>query len=496
MKALKTKLFTGISMFAIALSVLIIGVWAVGEAQHINLSGSVNFTISDNTLYIKDIRVRDTGDLTGQGTTIENFLPGFVNGDIDINLGAMSADTSFSLLFDVINTSTTTYEASTISTIPNATLSVSGTIAGDGIAPSAITADTAPSGTIVLTVTVSNAGLVSLDGIVINIEELLPVEIIAQSSNSTLGTATGGSVMVGEEVTLSASFTGISEVDFLGWKESLADEDFVSSLPQYTFTYEEGSPTTYYAVFEEANNDFSYSTVGAEEGEITLAQSTTTETSIIIPAMVYRDGQSYEVTAIDSVSLTRAPEPGGMGGVFNPDSTTQSNVNLTSVVLPQTLKYIGNYTFYTSGITTINLGDCINLVEIGDEAFAYSALTGHLDLSGCTSLTSMYSAFCHCSELISVDLSGCINLTSISYYAFDQCRKLTSVTLSYNLTTIDHYVFSGCTSLTSVTFPNTTGWYVTTSPTATSGTPVDVTNPSTNASNLIGQYLGYYWKRS
>ena len=133
MKALKTKLFTGISMFVIALSMLIIGVWAVGEAQHINLSGSVNFTISDNTLYIKDIRVRDTGDLTGQGTTIENFLPGFVNGDIDINLGTLSADTSFSLLFDVINTSTTTYEASTNSTIPNATLSVSGTIAGDGI---------------------------------------------------------------------------------------------------------------------------------------------------------------------------------------------------------------------------------------------------------------------------------------------------------------------------------------------------------------------------
>ena len=187
-----------------------------------------------------------------------------------------------------------------------------------------------------------------------------------------------------------------------------------------------------------------------------------------------------------------------MGGVFNPDRMgfTQSNVNLTSVVLPQTLKYIGNYTFYTSGITTINLGDCINLVEIGDEAFAYSALTGHLDFSGCTSLTSMYRAFVGCSELISVDLSGCINLTSISDYAFDQCRKLTSVTLSYNLTTIDVRAFVGCANLTSVTFPNTTGWYVTTSSTATSGTPIDVTNPRTNASNFTGQYSSYYWKRS
>lgn len=171
MKSLKVKLVSIVSAFILALSLLIVGVWAVGEAQHINLSGSVNFTISDNTLYIKDIRVRDEGDLTGQGTTIDNFLPGFVNGDVDLDLGERTADTSFTLLFDVINTTTTEYKASTVSTIPNATLSVSGTIAGDGIAPSEITNSTPISGTIVMTVTVQSAGVVSLDGIVIDIEE-------------------------------------------------------------------------------------------------------------------------------------------------------------------------------------------------------------------------------------------------------------------------------------------------------------------------------------
>ena len=171
MKSLKVKLVSIVSAFILALSLLIVGVWAVGEAQHINLSGSVNFTISDDTLYIKDIRVRDEGDLTGQGTTIDNFLPGFVNGDIDLDLGERTADTSFTLLFDVINTTTTEYKASTASTIVNATLSVSGIIAGDGIAPSEITNSTPISGTIVMTVTVQSAGVVSLDGIVIDIEE-------------------------------------------------------------------------------------------------------------------------------------------------------------------------------------------------------------------------------------------------------------------------------------------------------------------------------------
>ena len=45
MKSLKVKLVSIVSAFVLALSMLIIGVWAVGEAQHINLSGSVNFTI-------------------------------------------------------------------------------------------------------------------------------------------------------------------------------------------------------------------------------------------------------------------------------------------------------------------------------------------------------------------------------------------------------------------------------------------------------------------
>ena len=171
MKSLKVKLVSIVSAFILALSLLIVGVWAVGEAKHINLSGNVNFTISDDTLYIKDIRVREAEDLTGQGTTIDNFLPGFVNGDVDLDLGERTADTSFTLLFDVINTTTTEYKASTVSTIPNATLSVSGTIAGDGIAPSEITNSTPISGTIVMTVTVQSAGTVSLDGIVIDIEE-------------------------------------------------------------------------------------------------------------------------------------------------------------------------------------------------------------------------------------------------------------------------------------------------------------------------------------
>ena len=181
MQGLKVKLFTGISMFVIVLLILIIGVWAVEDARRINLSGSIDFTISEDLLYVKDIRIRNIDDTTGQGTTIDNFLPGFVDGDIDINLGEFSTETSFTLLFDINNTSTVIYEASTNSTIANATISASGIIAGDGIDPSTITADTTPSGTIALTVEVMNAGSVNLDGIVINTEKV-PVGYIYVSN--------------------------------------------------------------------------------------------------------------------------------------------------------------------------------------------------------------------------------------------------------------------------------------------------------------------------
>lgn len=175
MKSLKIKLAYTISMVMIIIVVSIIGVWAVGETQRINLSGNVNFTISDGTLYIKDIRIRNENDLTGQGTTINNFLPGFVNGSFDLNIGSVSADTSFCLLFDIINTTATSYEASTTSTIPNANISVKGTIAGDGVDPTTITDSTGISGTIIMTITAFSAGLIDLGGTEILLE---PVEEI------------------------------------------------------------------------------------------------------------------------------------------------------------------------------------------------------------------------------------------------------------------------------------------------------------------------------
>ena len=199
---------------------------------------------------------------------------------------------------------------------------------------------------------------------------------------------------------------------------------------------------------------------------------------------------------------------------------------LTSISLPSSLTSIGSWAFSNcSGLTgtvtiptsVTSIGDnpfasCSNLegivVEEGNSEY-YIEGNCLIENSTKTLITGFNnstipsdikiiggSAFRDCSGLTSISLP--LSLTSIGWYAFYGCSGLTSVDLSgcTSLTSIGSYAFQNCSALESVVFPEgSTGWYVTTSSSATTGTDVDVTNPSTNANNLTGQYYNYYWKR-
>ncbi len=146
---------------------------------------------------------------------------------------------------------------------------------------------------------------------------------------------------------------------------------------------------------------------------------------------------------------------------------------LTSITLPSSLISIGDFAFYKcSGLTEVDLSNCRNLTSIGDEAFN------------------------SCSGLTSIDLSNCTSLISIGIETFYNCSGLTSITLSSSLTSIGIRAFYHCGNLDSITFPNTTGWYYTTSSTATSGTEMDMSNPEQNATWLTSTYYTYYFKRN
>ena len=123
---------------------------------------------------------------------------------------------------------------------------------------------------------------------------------------------------------------------------------------------------------------------------------------------------------------------------------------LTSVVIPDSVKYIEDHAFSgCSDLESVKLGNGLTSIEPGL-------------FSGCRSLTSITipnsvksigdDAFWHCSGLTSVTIGN--GVTSIGDFAFYVCSGLTNVTIPDGVTSIGDYAFSCCSGLTSVTIPD------------------------------------------
>ena len=70
-----------------------------------------------------------------------------------------------------------------------------------------------------------------------------------------------------------------------------------------------------------------------------------------------------------------------------------------------------------------------------------------MDLSGCTSLSTIEGYAFQACGLTTMDLSGCTNLSSIGQCTFTSCDYLTSMTLPNSLTGIGDEAFYGCSNL-------------------------------------------------
>jgi len=161
-----------------------------------------------------------------------------------------------------------------------------------------------------------------------------------------------------------------------------------------------------------------------------------------------------------------------------------------------TVTSIGYFAFESwFGLTSIDLSGCTSLTSISFCAFANcinltsitftSSLTsiGDFAFYGCTGLTSITfpssltsissGAFYNCTGLTSIDLSGCTSLTSINNYAFYNCLGLTSITFPSSLGTIGSSAFQICTNLSAAYFNGLS------MPTLSSDSFTTIANPST-----------------
>ena len=180
--------------------------------------------------------------------------------------------------------------------------------------------------------------------------------------------------------------------------------------------------------------------------------------------------------------------------------------DMTKIIIPDSVTSIGFYAFeYCTSLEEVHISNIASWCNISfydyysnplycaKNLYINNELVTNLTIPDTVTKINAY-AFHDCTSLTSVTIPN--SVTSIGESAFYDCTSLTSVTIPNSVTSIGSYAFSDCTSLTSVTFESTSGWYVTLTQGATSGTNVDVTNATTNAANLTDKCGGYYWYRN
>ncbi|WP_300755889.1 leucine-rich repeat domain-containing protein [uncultured Brachyspira sp.] len=125
---------------------------------------------------------------------------------------------------------------------------------------------------------------------------------------------------------------------------------------------------------------------------------------------------------------------------------TQNN-NITKVILPDTIKVIGNKVFFNCyALTEINMPK--SLTEIGSY-FIYNTKIKNIDLPN--GLTTIKDHAFYVSSIESINIPDTV--TSIGASAFDSCQQLKSVKLPNNLTIIAESLFASCYKLTTMNIP-------------------------------------------
>lgn len=170
---------------------------------------------------------------------------------------------------------------------------------------------------------------------------------------------------------------------------------------------------------------------------------------VVIPEHVEYQGQLYTVVTIDGDAFMECTE---LTSVVVPNSVTYigslafyGDTGLESVVLPTGLVSIEDWSFLNcSSLTSVNFPD--SLVSIGELAFTNCSSLSSISLPN-TLETIGSSAFSGCSAL-NGNLELPSSLQSFGEGCFSQCTGLTGVVFPENLSIIPEMAFFECTGLT------------------------------------------------
>ena len=184
MKTLRLKLISMLAMLFLMFGVLTVGIFAVNQ-QTVTLTGNISFRVEDRSLYVKQVRIKQDNNSEPQPVTA--FMPGYINGEFNMNIGDYSGENankigSFALYFDIINTTDIQWAISSVTLAPEIENSVSVSYSGVVYETTLTEVDengdkvidpvnTAINGTLVLIVTAPSLPSIDLSDITITIDE-------------------------------------------------------------------------------------------------------------------------------------------------------------------------------------------------------------------------------------------------------------------------------------------------------------------------------------
>ena len=147
--------------------------------------------------------------------------------------------------------------------------------------------------------------------------------------------------------------------------------------------------------------------------------------------------------------------------------------NRPTYVIPNTVKTIENYCFYSSSLTSVTIPEGVTKIcqgaffsndylteahipnsvqEIADVAFCYCPRLKEINLpEGLTYIGEQ--SFCHCDSIGEIIIPNTVH--EIRDWAFRDCKLAKTIKISDNATYIGELAFTGCESVQEITVPGT-----------------------------------------